>query len=448
MVKKLVLLIFIVPSIIMSQNSIKGSFTPAEDYNWIILYKVNPTTTDYIDNAKVSEEGSIEIILDSTFSEGIYKLVYAIPQTEYNFDVIYNGKEDIEFQFNEDEGIEFITSEENKLLTSYSKSIMLINNTLSNFYTKDTQDEKAYMEIIKTLKDAQTNYEQASKGKMVENFIKANAPYIPSGFEDAETYFKNVKMHYLEHVDFNNKVLQASDFLIQRVLNYVYGMTTNPDDVESFKKNIDAVANAMKDTNNEYQAFLLETLWNQLAQTGNDNLANYISKEYLLPLAEDMQNTDLMDKLTIFMSTAIDNIAPNFNFDIKEENGNARNISLLELTGYEKYLLVFWSSTCSHCLEELPKLHAYIDTLPKKGLKVIAIALEEQKDNWEQEILKYPGFTHVFGDNKWDNPIGNAYGVMATPSYFLLDSDKYIISKPYDFEALKQFMESNPFNKN
>ena len=40
---------------------------------------------------------------------------------------------------------------------------------------------------------------------------------------------------------------------------------------------------------------------------------------------------------------------------------------------------------------------------------------------------------------KWDNQIGNNYNVKSTPSYFILDKDKVIIKKPYDFEAFKDY---------
>jgi len=46
----------------------------------------------------------------------------------------------------------------------------------------------------------------------------------------------------------------------------------------------------------------------------------------------------------------------------------------------------------------------------------------------------------VLGLGKWDNEIGNKYGVKETPTYFVLDKAKHIIDKPYDFEALKVFL--------
>ena len=105
----------------------------------------------------------------------------------------------------------------------------------------------------------------------------------------------------------------------------------------------------------------------------------------------------------------------------------------------EHYLVIFWSSTCGHCLDELPKVKAILSKKP--NTKVIAIGLEDEAEAWQKAIAEYPDFIHVLGLGKWDNPISNAYGVGATPTYVLLDTNKTIIAKPYDIEALEKVFE-------
>ena len=217
MIKKLLFLFALLPSIFMAQNSIKGTFTPAEEYKWIILYKVTPTTSIYVDNAEVDENGNFEILMDSTAAEGIYRIVYAMPQEEFNFDIIYNAEENVVLNFSDEKGVEFLNSKENKLLTSFTKSMMMVNQTINNFYSQPNQDEKTFKKIFDTLKEAQTSFEEASKGTIASHFIKANATYIPTKYEDVRTYSKNLRENYLKHVDFNNPILQSSEFLIQRM---------------------------------------------------------------------------------------------------------------------------------------------------------------------------------------------------------------------------------------
>ena len=174
MIKKLLFLFALFPSILLAQHSIKGTFTPPEEYKWIILYKVTPTTSIYVENAEIGEDGSFEIVLDSTITKGVYRIVYAVPQEEFNFDIIYDAKETIELNFSQEKGVEFIKSNENKLLTSYAKSMMMVNETINSFYMKNSKDEDSFNSIFNTLNEAQKSFEEASSGTIASHFIKAN----------------------------------------------------------------------------------------------------------------------------------------------------------------------------------------------------------------------------------------------------------------------------------
>ena len=113
-------------------------------------------------------------------------------------------------------------------------------------------------------------------------------------------------------------------------------------------------------------------------------------------------------------------------------------MSLYDLNDSDRYLIIFWSSTCSHCEEELPIIKAIIPEITK----VIAIAIEDGEENWQKAIQNFPDFIHVLGLGKWDNEIVKAYSVNATPTYILLDSDKNIIAKPNAIEALKEALKN------
>ena len=198
-----------------------------------------------MDRAQLGEDGSFTISFDSTSMPGIYKIVYALPAEDNNFDFIYNGKESVAFTFNLENGLEFTSSNENKLWASYIKSMDMVNRTISNFYAQESVDKKAYSDIIKTLSDTQKAYEDSSKGTLASVFIKANTPYIPTGFEDLTTYSNNLKRTYLEHVDFGNPLLQSSDFLVERVLAYVFGMSANTSN-DVYKRDVDDLMTRQK----------------------------------------------------------------------------------------------------------------------------------------------------------------------------------------------------------
>ena len=131
--------ILFLPLILTSQHKISGVFLPAKEFTYAFLYHATPKGISYIDRSKVESDGSFSIVLNATASSGIYKIVYGLPPEENNFDFIYDGKEDIELNFDLDKGLDFTESNENKLWTSYTKSMELVNKAISNYYSKKQQ---------------------------------------------------------------------------------------------------------------------------------------------------------------------------------------------------------------------------------------------------------------------------------------------------------------------
>jgi thiol-disulfide isomerase/thioredoxin len=441
MFKKIVFAIVLMPMLLMAQHTIKGTFSPAEDYKWVILYELTPISSLYIANTEVNEQGYFEFQLDSTVSQGMYKLVYALPQEDNNFDIIYNAKEDVELDFNQETGIQYQSSIENQLVASYTNSMALISNSIGNFFEQQSTDTLALASIFKTQSETQINFEAAATSTIALHFIKANKPYIPEEFEDIKTYINNLKYHFFDNVDFNDETLQSSSFLIERMLNYVFGLASETEDNTTvYKQNINAVFLAMKDANPVIKSTLLEVLWQQMVDSNFEEVANYIADNYLIALAEKLEDKELVDGLTLFKSLSIGNKAPDFSFDI-EDDKHLTSTTLYGLNTAQHYVIVFWSSTCSHCLKEIPLLQSYIKTLETGKVQVVTIGLEDKPNRWQREILKYPEFIHVLGLGKWSFPLVQTYNVTVTPTYYVLDKDKKISAKPYDFEALKKFLE-------
>ena len=430
--KKLLCGIAFLPILLIAQHKVSGVFSPAKEFTYAFLYHATPTGTNYVNRNKVETDGSFSIALDSTATPGIYKIVYAVPPEENNFDFIYDGKEDVALTFDLNKGLEFTESNENKLWSSYTKSMELVNKAISNFYSKESTDRSAFKDIFKTLKNTQEGYEKAAAGTLVLTFVKANRPYIPEGFENISTFSKNLKRTFLQNVDFANPLLQSSDFLTDRIKAYVFGMSVHTNN-DGYKTDIAHLVDLMSNANATVKTSLLQMIWQRFADMNNDAMANYVTNTYLLDLANEIGYTQLAEILKAYENNSIGHKAQNF--DIKDSSG--KTTTLYDLKDAQRYLLIFWSSTCSHCTEELPKVKAIIPN----DTQVIAIGLEDDEEHWKEAIKNYPSFIHVLGLEKWDNSIANAYNINATPSYILLDKDKNIIAKPYDYEALKEIFQ-------
>lgn len=433
-------LLLLFPSLLLSQNSIKATFSPAEDYRWAILYENSPLGNIYVAQGKI-EDGKLEFTLDASKKEGVYKLVYAAPQDEFNFDIIYNGKENIELSFAKETGVIFQQSSGNLLLNSYLSNMANIGKEIEDFYLQNRTDSQEATSLFKRQLALQNQFEEESKNSLANHFIRANKPYIPASYENKETYLNNLTTNYFNHVDFKDTVLQSSNFLLERSLAYIAGVSHKGMDKEaSNNTNINTVANLISTTDPYFQKYFLDKLWKKLVNYDLKDSANYLAATHLIPLAEELKDSNLVIKLSQFKNLSIGNVAPEIAWNT-EKNGVQQQHQLSDLAISENYILIFWSSSCSHCLEQLPKLKSLVQTLDNTKFKVIAIGLEDNEIKWENEILKYPEFTHIIKLGKWENEVVKTYGLTSTPTYFVLDRDKKFIAKPENLEELKDFLE-------
>lgn len=425
MIKRLQLLLLLFPLICTAQHSLKGTFAPAENYSWILMYQVTPTGKLYAKDAKVVD-GKAEIMLDSTITKGMYRIVYAVPPEGNSFDFIYNGAEDIEFQFSEDNIVTFKISEENKRLANYKNEMTNINAQIQAHYANGEKGMQELEPVFAWQKEVQKKYEEVAKNTMAGAFIKAARPYIPSKVEAAPTYMKNQKAAFFTHLDVTNEAIQKSTFIYDRAIEYI-----------SEKEDLDAVIALLEPATPEFQKTILYEIWKNAESSNQPEIANYLSNQRLMSLAKELKDTRLVNQLFSYESLSLGATAPNFSWKNDEEETKW----LSEVEGAENYILVFWSSTCSHCLKELPKLQKVIKTLPENQYKVIAFGVEDDIYSWRNESLRLPEFMHIPGMGRWDNEVVKTYNVKQTPTYFMLDSKKVIMGKP---EALEDLIELLP----
>lgn len=95
----------------------------------------------------------------------------------------------------------------------------------------------------------------------------------------------------------------------------------------------------------------------------------------------------------------------------------------------DKKIVVFWSSTCSHCESELPQLLAKYNDLKGKNVQVIGLSLDTDRESYSKKISAFPWIndSELKG---WNSSYSDTYNIHATPTYFILDANNKIISKP------------------
>ncbi len=102
----------------------------------------------------------------------------------------------------------------------------------------------------------------------------------------------------------------------------------------------------------------------------------------------------------------------------------------ISLEGYRgKYVfLEFWSQTCGGCLREMPNIKNLYERVNKDKVEFIGVISDSSVRTIDKLIQKY-GITwpQVFSDAT--NPINKAYGIIGSPTTFLINPDGIIIAK-------------------
>lgn len=132
-------------------------------------------------------------------------------------------------------------------------------------------------------------------------------------------------------------------------------------------------------------------------------------------------------------ATAVGATFANYDFN-KPVNTQAKSIHEVKA---DKKVIVFWSSSCSHCEAELPKFIPYYQQMKAKNIQIIGLSLDTDKTAFDNRANMYPWIndTELRG---WNSSFTDAYNVHATPTYFVLDKNNKIIAKPDHAEDVLQ----------
>jgi len=453
--KNIFTFLILISSLTSAQHTVKGVLSPkTEKSDWIILYKVEGTKQIFINSTSIKSDsldvngkkevvGNFEFQIPSSAEPGVYRINYRLEGASF-LDFFYN-KEDVSFIFNPDypeQLIIFLKSSENKLYNEYIETNSIAQQQLDSIQIAVLQKpnldlKKQYKKAKQNVDSIQNKFTEASKDKYIAPFIKAN---LRNNSEEILTslndYMSNIKNTYFNTLDFSNNTLINSSFLTNKILEYVFYINFSDDkktQQKLFKQSVEIVVSKIKDQS--YKKDVIEFLIEQFEASKNIELIDYLFNNHYNKLPETLQDKKFKsEKIALFL-TEVGRTAPDFSW---KENG--KTLKLSTLNDAENYVLVFWSTSCSHCLREIPLLHSYMEN--KKNIKVIAFAIEDDDFVWEnyskENLL---GWHNVLGLNKWQNKVSRTYQISSTPTYFVLDKNKKIIAKPNEMKDVNLFFD-------
>ena len=156
------------------------------------------------------------------------------------------------------------------------------------------------------------------------------------------------------------------------------------------------------------------------------------SKSYIAKLKE---YTNLLERTEVGQ--------PYIDFTMNNIEGEA--VTLSDLIGDNELLMIdFWAAWCPDCRAENPNIVAVYNDFKDKGLDIISVSLDTDKNAWTKAIsadgLSWEN--HVSELKGWDCSAATEYGVAWIPQNFLIDNNGIIVAKNLNGDDLRIFVEN------
>lgn len=103
-------------------------------------------------------------------------------------------------------------------------------------------------------------------------------------------------------------------------------------------------------------------------------------------------------------------------------------------------IVFFWAADCEYCHDFLTNIRKNLDLENEYELVTFVIADSEKEVRRELKKLKLKG-VHCYDESRWEGRAFLDYHVVSTPTAFVLDRDKTIIAKPYDWQDMKKVLK-------
>ena len=97
--------------------------------------------------------------------------------------------------------------------------------------------------------------------------------------------------------------------------------------------------------------------------------------------------------------------------------------------GKSKTLVVFYESDCTHCTDELKLLSVNYQVFKEKGIEIVSIAADFNKDTFEKICKDLPWPTKLCDFKGFAGENFSNYSIMGTPTFFLIDNAGIIQGK-------------------
>ena len=435
-------MLFLVPLSVFSQT-VSGTFFNLPQQK-VYLNAYTGLYMEVLDSVMMSNDKRVDF--NTQLTKGMYQI-----ETEYgfSFDFLYEN-EDVKFvlkDINKLEEIEFINSQLNTDWYGYLYCKGQIMNSLdllkpvlrsydkkSEFYLDAKNEYQKLQDSLWRFTDVLLkNNNYASTLIRVDRFAPLNLDH------DFKKQREELIADFFSEVDFNDLSLIPTNVLTTKIIDFL-SIQQSPgqnhdQQIMSIILGIDNVLYRSA-VNFEMYEFVFQYLIEGFNELGYEDVVDYMTR---IPYSEELKcDEDQYNELLYIVE---------FNSRVKvgsqAENISGQTIFDEEFDMYDidnDYIIVyFWSYTCDHCRENIKQLKTFLENNP--DFSMVAVSVKGDLKKIKNYVKKYKVNSYYYYDGlEWNSPHVSNYAVTSTPTFYVLDKNKNIIYKPFDFEELVQFV--------
>ncbi len=410
------------------------------------------------DTAYLDSEGSFVFAGEEELPGGVY-LVVMPPNNEY-FQILLNeGEQHFLITANAKspvEGIKIEGSTDNKVLYEYLNYLAEqrpLADTLRAQIdrTSGAQEKESLQKKLDKINDEVSDYQKKLIAKhpktLTAAIIRANLLMDQPEFTGDEMEIQRLRWrytleHFFDNLDLGDPRMLRTPFLFERVDYFINKLNIQHPD--SLNKAIDYVLNKMQPAEETFKYYLIHFL-NYYAKSqyvGMDAVYVHLVKAYyakgLAPWTEKDQLDKIIENANALEPLLIGKIAP----DITLQKRDGSSINLYSVDA-EYTILYFWKYDCGVCKKATPVINEFYEKFKDKGVKIFAVCFKFGKD-----IPECWNYVDENNTQNWIHAVdpynaskfSDVFYVKSTPTLYILDKKKEILSKRIGAEQLEEVM--------
>lgn len=334
----------------------------------------------------------------------------------------------------------------------FDASLKTINSKENEGWAAYYRMEKKFDNIIKKYRkdrrksSVKTKFDELifAKNDELKKYREEMISQYPNTFLAKVITYKNVKNRedkglYWTDLDMTDESLVHTTIITDRVQDF---MILHSGGTESGFINCVDIIKANAEVNPRVLEFTLYTMLDGFYKSNKENVCLYIYDNYIVDEDCGAELSDVVkSRAAKVMSLREGKVPPNIVCPSPE--GSA--VDLHKITGQNKYtLLMFWSSWCHKCEQEIPVLKKTYAKYKSQGFEVVGVSMDLNKKDWVEAITTNE-IPWVNGSElqQWFSQSARDFKVTKTPTLFLLDNDKKIVLKPKRIFEVDKFLLEN-----